>query len=580
MATIAEGGLFPPMVDAYLPAINVIDNFYENPGHNGYIEIPFNISPYNSPTDIKGIHVSITRQSNYNSIFNGTDYPMGIYVENVTYSAGTDSNKKIYINKNILNNDELSYNEYYKVQLRLSKDDSYDSETGEELSEYLTNESNLASFSEWSTVCLIRFIAPPVINIQGDSSNRQDKKLVSNTTITSSKLTINGNYKKGNPIDNPYPSTRAKSFKDGTKDKEYLSSYDIKISSDSEGNNILYSSGVQDVNIQNPNQFEYTIPYYFKNNENVYLHFYYITANLYEETLRYTIQPVYNTNSWGEQTDLIENTSVDNVIGKVNVYIEGGTVVEADEHEYVGSLSIRRGSDQDNFSVFDTFWHKEIYLDDLPLSFDDFTIESGVLYKYEITFNKYTGNSYTIVEGPIMSVFDHAFLTGEGTQLCVRFNPNIGSFSRKVSDNIINTIGGKYPYITRNSAMDYRVFSLSGTIAYEMDAEHQFSSRSAIYGDWINVYGSYFVNHYFNQRNDRVTQRKFRELVMDYLYDDIPKLFRSTPEGNILVRITDVSLTPNQQLSRMIYDFTCTATEIGEANIDNYKLYKIQDFGD
>ena len=88
MATIAEGGLFPPMVDAYLPAINVIDNFYENPGHNGYIKIPFNISPYNSPTDIKGIHVSITRQSNYNSIFNRTDYPMGIYIENVTYLPG------------------------------------------------------------------------------------------------------------------------------------------------------------------------------------------------------------------------------------------------------------------------------------------------------------------------------------------------------------------------------------------------------------------------------------------------------------------------------------------------------------
>jgi tyrosyl-tRNA synthetase len=83
-----------------------------------------------------------------------------------------------------------------------------------------------------------------------------------------------------------------------------------------------------------------------------------------------------------------------------------------------------------------------------------------------------------------------------------------------------------------------------------------------------------------NFDNPEKVRKNVRELVMDYLYDDIPKLFRSTPEGNILVRITDVSLTPNQQLGRMIYDFTCTATEIGEANIDNYKLYKIQDFGD
>ena len=94
------------------------------------------------------------------------------------------------------------------------------------------------------------------------------------------------------------------------------------------------------------------------------------------------------------------------------------------------------------------------------------------------------------------------------------------------------------------------------------------------------MYGSYFVNHYMNQQNDRVTQRKFREIVTRYLYDDIPKLFRSTPEGNILVRLTDITLTPNTQLGRMIYDFSCTATEIGEPSIENCKLYKVQDFGD
>jgi hypothetical protein len=113
-----------------------------------------------------------------------------------------------------------------------------------------------------------------------------------------------------------------------------------------------------------------------------------------------------------------------------------------------------------------------------------------------------------------------------------------------------------------------------------MDLEHQFATRSSIYGEWINVYGTYFVNRYINQQNDRLTQREFRELVMNFLYSDQPKLFRSTPEGNILVRLTDVNLTPNQQLGRMIYDFSCTATEIGECSIENYKLYQIQDFGE
>ena len=149
-----------------------------------------------------------------------------------------------------------------------------------------------------------------------------------------------------------------------------------------------------------------------------------------------------------------------------------------------------------------------------------------------------------------------------------------------VSDNSVNTVGGQYPIISRNGNMYYRSFTLSGTIAYEMDAEHQFATRSSIYGEWINVYGSYFVNRYINQYNDRITQREFRELVIAYLYSDQPKLFRSTPEGNILVRLTDINLTPNTQLGRMIYDFSCTATEIGDCSIDNYKLYRIQDFGE
>ena len=56
----------------------------------------------------------------------------------------------------------------------------------------------------------------------------------------------------------------------------------------------------------------------------------------------------------------------------------------------------------------------------------------------------------------------------------------------------------------------------------------------------------------------------------------IPKIFFSFS----LYALSNISFTPNQTLGRMIYDFSCTATEIGEANIQNYKLYEIQDFGD
>lgn len=575
MATIAEGGLFPPIIQAYLPAIAIKN---EEP----FITIPYNTSEYNTLSDIKSIQISITRQSNYDSLFDKTKYRRGVYV--INNATLTEEDNTLTINKNVLNMSQLSYNEYYKVQLRFSKIACPTNATpgqacliGEALSQYLLDESNLTQFSEWSTVCLIRFIAPPVITI--DSTAGIIYPSSSAVTLESSNLTIYGNYKKENinAPNNPFPSE----IDNGTIDKEYLSSYQIKLFTidDNEPDELIFDSGFINVNKENPNEFYYEIPYFFNNNDQLILQFTYTTANLYTETLNGTISASYDTSSWVDQSDIEEVTAIDSVIGKVNI-----SFMPQDDQVPVpiGSvLTVRRGSDQDGFKIWDTVWKKTLTSAlSTTLSFDDFTVESGVLYKYEITYTDTSDNSYTIIEGPVMTVFDHAFLTGEGTQLCVKFNPNIGTYKINVGDSVTNTLGSQYPFVQRNGDMYYRSFSLSGTIAYEMDEQHQFYTRTEMYGDWIDVYGSYFVNHYINQQNDKVTQRKFREKVMEYLYNDIPKLFRSTPEGNILVTITDVNLTPNQQIGRLVYDFSCTATEIGDASIENCKLYKIQDFGD
>ena len=576
MATIAEGGLFPPQIDSYLPAINVNTLIAaQNPG----LFINYNTSPYNNLQDIKSIHISITRQSNYHSTFSD-DYIRGVYIINKTPSVEDDT---LYIPTSVLNKQELSYNEYYKVQVRLSKiacpttaEPGDQCLTGQDLSDYLMNESNLSNFSEWSTVCLIRFIAPPIINLDG---NGEALSSLTDNSIDTSSLILSGNYVKSSSVLNStFPN-----LKDGTQDKEYLSSYDIKIYNNV-NDELLFESDLITINRDTLNSLYYEVPYFFNNSDNIKIALHITTANLYEEIINYNIIASYTRESWSNQSDVDEVTSIDTVIGKINITFMPQREEGQSEETVVpaGSiLTVRRASDEDDFTIWKTIW-KQTLSEDLStsLSYDDFTIESGVLYKYEITYTDTNGDDYFIVEGPVISVFDHAFLTGEGTQLCVKFNPNISGYKRNVSDSIVTTIGGVYPYIGRNGDMNYRSFSLSGTIAYEMDLEHQFCSRSSIYGEWIDVYGSYLSNHYFNQQNDRLTQRKFREIVEDYLYSGIPKIFRSTPEGNILVQLTDINLTPKNELGRMIYDFTCTATEIGEASIENYKLYKIQDFGE
>ena len=587
---MAINGMFPPMIDAYLPALPIHNVITSGTGMG--ISIPFTISNFNTPSDIKGVHISITRQSNYHSILNSTSYPMGIYVANVTNAAVTINGYSgtIVVDSTRINKLELNYNEYYKVQLRFSKDTHYSGATGINLTKYLTNESNLEQFSEWSTVGLIRFIATPKITMAGNGIELDPAPDINDSTV--SNIILNGTYNKTLSTDDINALNGNDNAKNAKNDLEYISSYKVTVQRWTNTGtprwiNVFESEQI-DTNSLNNQTFYYEIPYYFSDyndsapaggHRRIVLE--YTTANLYQGVEYYIIKTQYSKDPWGSQSMVNEAFAIDSVIGKMNISL---TPADAQVPIPAGSkFIIRRASDKDDFQYWDTMWEKTLTAaESNTISYNDFTVESGYLYKYEINYiDSANTHHYFIVEGPTPTVFDHAFLTGEGTQLCVKFNPNISNFKYNVSDNIVTTLGGKYPYINRNGNMDYRSFSLSGTIAYEMDAEHQFATRNSIYGSSnIEVYGSYFVNRYINAQNDRITQRRFRELVMDFLYSDMPKLFRSSTEGNILVRLTDINFTPNQQLGRMLYDFSCTATEIGEANIENCKLYGIQDFGD
>lgn len=70
-------------------------------------------------------------------------------------------------------------------------------------------------------------------------------------------------------------------------------------------------------------------------------------------------------------------------------------------------------------------------------------------------------------------------------------------------------------------------------------------------------------------------ERYFKILVLDWLTDGKPKLFRSPTEGNYLVRLMNVSLTPKKELGRMIHEFTATAYEIADCTYDNLIYYGI-----
>jgi hypothetical protein len=57
--------------------------------------------------------------------------------------------------------------------------------------------------------------------------------------------------------------------------------------------------------------------------------------------------------------------------------------------------------------------------------------------------------------------------------------------------------------------------------------------------------------------------------ALEWLNDGKPKLFRSPSEGNYIVRLMNVSMTPVDTLGRMLHNFTCNAYEIAQCNFTN-----------
>jgi hypothetical protein len=64
-------------------------------------------------------------------------------------------------------------------------------------------------------------------------------------------------------------------------------------------------------------------------------------------------------------------------------------------------------------------------------------------------------------------------------------------------------------------------------------------------------------------------ERTFKMQVYEWLTNGKPKLFRSPSEGNFIIRLMNVSMTPNDTLGRMLHTFNATAYEIAEYNYNN-----------
>ena len=543
--------LFPPVVETYMPAFLVGSSDIQK----NTCRVYFSISLYNSLSEIKNAQVTVANQNTNLSVLDKSKYPCEIMLTDIKTDLTRVSDDKYYIEiKNIDIEGGFVINQYYKVQIRFTAVGAGDVSlnTPQKIDSWLA--ANLSNFSEWSTVCLIRGISVPSLSISGFD-------IAADTTFWSL-----------NNVDVVGRLTYA-----DTAETDTLKSYQIKLYNDKDellsDSGILYSNSYSNIN-----EFNYTFEYAFKEGESYSFTFEYETANMYTEKNTYEFMVVQEG---AERLEATLTAALDNINGRIALHIKSLDSVES----FVGNITIRRTSSESNFTIWEDI-HTESFEENSKLDFTwyDYTIKSGVYYKYLAQRRTSVGNRGIAIYaegGPFMMLFDDMYLTGGDGQLNIRFDPSVTSFKRTVSESRTDTIGSKYPFIKRNGYVEYRQFPIGGTITHLMDPSHLITSKEEIFRDSLDYYNEFNKNKNvrIDDFNDWTYEREFREKVMDFLYENKVRLFRSPTEGNILIKIMDINFTPNATLGRRVYSFTATAYEVDAATIKNYDKYGISPLG-
>lgn len=530
--------LYPPVVDTYMPAF--IAGCTDT-----QCNIYFSLSKYNSSDDIKSIWVSVNNQFTNETVLAN---PLGLKVFRGGLVADEtregDDKYCISLTKEDLKDKEWALNQLYKVQIRFCSADPGDSPT----MAWITQNSEF--FSEWSTVCLIQGIARPELTLR----NFSDAEVGIETIFSTLNNKIVGRVK--------------------FEDEEELESYHFSIFNADNTEKPVYESGIVYTEPYNPNEINYDLDYVFTDGEKYKLNFTYTTKSLYEKTHEYTFLVI---ETGGERFDakIYAEQDEENGCIKINVI--------SDKERFFGNLTIRRASSDTNFSIWEDVHTTSITSEDfLNFHWADYTVESGVWYKYGVQKRNSHGDRGLIVTiaDPVMVTLQDMFLTRADQQLRIKFNPQVSGFKKVMTESLTQTLGSKYPFIKRNGNVGYRQFSISGLISHFCDENGSFITTDELYKNRKDLYDVYNEKNLITEYNDFTLERTFREKVLEFLTANDVKLFRSPAEGNILVRLMDVNFTPEQTLGRMIYSFSATAHEIDDINFNNFEKYGIQKVGE
>ena len=531
--------LYPPIVDTYVPAFLV-----DSGTDKDICRIYFTLSKFNTISDIANVQITVRNQYTNLSVLDKSKYPSEIMLTSIQEDTSKTSDDRYYIelNKTDIQGGKFEINQYYKVQMRFTHIDAAEVSltTPQAIDGWLAANINL--FSEWSTVCLIRGISTPQLAVSG-------------FTIENGEISW-ANY---NPI--IYGTL---SFKN-EEETEKLKSYQIKLYD--KNNNLLTDSGIQ---YTNTNNFSYGLNYNFVAGTAYKFTIECTTMNLYSAIATYEFKTAIEESEILDFT-FIADTDEDN--GRIVLTIKKSNITDG----FTGELVLRRTSNKTNFTIWeDLKTYKYTGATAIKETFNDMTIESGVWYKYYLQKRSNgVAASTKYIKTPIMVIFDDMFLTTKDRQLKIKFNPTVSSFKRTIQESRTDTLGSQFPFVRRNGYANYAQFPIGGLISFQIDESDLFTSLEELFGKHLYLYTDYNDDHRITEANNIVYEKLFKDKVIEFLYSEQPKLFRSATEGNFIVKIMDASFSPNATLGRRIVSFTATAYEVAECNIDNFKKYDI-----
>lgn len=525
--------LYPPYIEGTIPAFYGTEVEGDSSNTIYSLTVPFSMNKGVGLNEVAGYQLKIkTIQSNQVIYNKWISDPLAGGRGEVTFTFST---------QDLLISEDLEIGQYFKLQLAYVG---------------LSKQPDTGYFS---TVGVTKLTTKPEIYIEGMSVDGTNTHRMSYTGV----------YKQNQ--DGADISEKLYSSEFIIYDENY---YPILSSND------LIHNVIKDENLYNESSEEWKHGRGLPEDEYYYLKWIVTTSNkLKLETPYYKIMDK-NSAASSLHADLIAEHNFDN--GYVTLSLLGHINEFGNEERSSGLFLLsRRSSEKDGH--WEELHRFSLYGEEPSrLLFKDFTIEQGVHYQYAIqqynirglysdrithkTYNEYG----ELTDDLIFSDFEDTFLYDGKRQLKIRFNPQVTSFNRTIQEQQMTTMGSQFPFFFRNGAIDYKAFPISGLISYLMDEEKLFMIEEDPADDYIVRTHTSHISEKVSKSSTALTgenmaaERKFKMKVLEWLTNGEPKLFRSPTEGNFVVRLTGVSLSPNQQLSRMIHTFSAQAVEVGK----------------